>query len=75
MREFCELSTAFHVLPGRIFPGSINTLLAETFSADFKRDATACQNQVMGACLRRYNMQERDFEISLKSFGVFVSQI
>lgn len=53
MHEFCELSTAFHV-----FSRSINMALPEKYAAEFKRDATACQKQVMGACLRTYNMQE-----------------
>lgn len=53
MHEFCELSTAFHV-----FSRSIIMALPEKYAAEFKRDATACQKQVMGACLRTYNMQE-----------------
>jgi len=58
MHEFYELSTAFHVLERRIFSRSINVALPEKYAAEFKQDATACQNQVMWACLRMYNMQE-----------------
>lgn len=58
MHEFCELSTAFHVLPGRILFCSINMALPEKYAAEFKEMQQLVKNQVMGACLCRYNMQE-----------------
>ncbi len=58
MHEFRELSTAFHVLPGREFSFSINMALPEKYAAEFREMQQLVKNQVIWACLWRYNMQE-----------------